>query len=105
VGNAFAYVGEYSYSIYLWHVAIVAHVLGVIVAVVPVHLGPAAQTVVYVALSIGIGILMARIVEFPALALRNRLFPSATGAATLVQPTATPTGAHLAPRFANWVPD
>jgi peptidoglycan/LPS O-acetylase OafA/YrhL len=101
VGNAFAYVGEYSYSIYLWHVAIVAHALGVIVAVVPVHLGPTVQTVVYVALSIGVGILMTRIVEFPALALRNRLFPSAAGAATEVQPTEMPAAAHLAPRFGN----
>jgi len=100
-GNVFAYVGEYSYSIYLWHVAIVAHVLGVIVAAVPVHLGPAMQTVIYVALSIGIGILMARIVEFPALALRNRLFPSASGTVGVVQPTAMPRGAHLAPRFGN----
>jgi peptidoglycan/LPS O-acetylase OafA/YrhL len=91
VGNAFAYVGMYSYSIYLWHVAIVAHVLGVILAVAPVHLGGALQTVVYVALSIGIGILMARIVEFPALAVRNRLFPSASGAAALVQASATET--------------
>jgi peptidoglycan/LPS O-acetylase OafA/YrhL len=101
VGNAFAYVGEYSYSIYLWHVAVVAHVLGVIVAVVPVHLGPAVQTIIYVALSIGMGILMARIVEFPALALRNRLFPSATGAATVVRPMERPAAAHLAPRFGN----
>jgi peptidoglycan/LPS O-acetylase OafA/YrhL len=91
VGNAFAYVGMYSYSIYLWHVAIVAHVLGAILAVAPVHPGGALQTVLYVALSIGMGILMARIVEFPALAVRNRLFPSASGAAAVVQATATET--------------
>jgi peptidoglycan/LPS O-acetylase OafA/YrhL len=90
VGDGFAYVGMYSYSIYLWHVAIVAHVLGVILAVVPVHLGWALQTAFYVTLSVGTGILMARIVEFPALALRNRLFPSASGAAAEIQPTETP---------------
>lgn len=111
VGNAFAYVGMYSYSIYLWHVAIVAHVLGVILAVAPVHPGGALQTVLYVALSIGMGILMARIVEFPALAVRNRLFPSASGAAAVVQAPATETsmesagaadvveGVLFAPRF------
>ena len=90
VGNVFAYVGTYSYSIYLWHVAIVAHVLGVILAVAPVHLVPALQTALYVALSIGTGILMARIAEFPALALRNRLFPSASGATAMGPTSETP---------------
>jgi peptidoglycan/LPS O-acetylase OafA/YrhL len=89
VGNVFAHVGTYSYSIYLWHVAIVAHMLGVVLAVVPVRLGPALQTALYVALSIGAGILMAQIVEFPALAMRNRLFPSAGSATILVQAPST----------------
>ena len=95
IGHAFAYVGMYSYSIYLWHVAIVAHVLGAILAVAPVHATPALQTVLYVALSIGIGVLMARIVEFPALALRNRMFPAAGGPPPVVRTGETgrdPTG-------------
>lgn len=74
-GNILAYVGAYSYSIYLWHVAVVVHAMPVLVSISPHLQAQATFTVLYVGFSIGFGILMARVIEFPALALRNHLFP------------------------------
>jgi peptidoglycan/LPS O-acetylase OafA/YrhL len=81
VGDALAGVGKYSYSIYLWHVPIVTHGLPALHAMSPVPLAQA----VYVALSIGVGIAMARLIEIPALALRDRLFPGVSGTTAVVQ--------------------
>lgn len=81
LGAALAGVGRYSYSIYLWHVPVVTHALPALHAMIPVPLAQA----LYVALSIGVGIAMARLVEFPALALRDRLFPGVSGAAAVVK--------------------
>jgi peptidoglycan/LPS O-acetylase OafA/YrhL len=61
-----AWIGYYSYSIYLWH--------GWIARLMP-H-----ETVIGFAISlvasIVLGVLMAKLIEYPALALRDRLFPS-----------------------------
>jgi peptidoglycan/LPS O-acetylase OafA/YrhL len=62
-----AMVGVYSYSIYLWH-------LGIARLMPP---GLFAFTA-YIALSIALGITMAKIVEMPVLALRDRWFPAAS---------------------------
>ncbi len=69
-----AWIGLYSYGIYLWHVAVIAplnsfdrHVPGAFRvlwdATVPLMAG------------VGLGWAMTRIVEFPALRFRDRLFP------------------------------
>jgi peptidoglycan/LPS O-acetylase OafA/YrhL len=66
-----AWIGYYSYSIYLWH--------GWIARLMP-H-----QTVIgfglCLAASIMLGVLMAKLIEYPALALRDRLFPSLASSA------------------------
>src|SRR5204863_142540 len=61
-----ARIGAYSYSIYLWHY-VVAHVLpseGV------------SLFILYVALSLILGIVMAKLIECPILALRDRWLPT-----------------------------
>jgi peptidoglycan/LPS O-acetylase OafA/YrhL len=61
-------VGFYSYSIYLWHLPLLA--------VVRNAFGDRAPGVaLFYAGSILVGVLMARLVELPALRLRERWFP------------------------------
>jgi peptidoglycan/LPS O-acetylase OafA/YrhL len=69
VVRAFALVGFYSYSIYLWHRPLA-------MMLEPTH--SALGYWCYVAIAIAFGVAMAVIVEIPGLALRDRLFPPAT---------------------------
>jgi peptidoglycan/LPS O-acetylase OafA/YrhL len=65
---ALAYVGFYSYSIYLWHLpflALLGSLLGHRTLAVPL----------FYAGSIVVGVAMAKLVELPALRLRERWFP------------------------------
>jgi peptidoglycan/LPS O-acetylase OafA/YrhL len=71
LGPALAYVGFYSYSIYLWHLPFLAVVRNTL------HEGPAAAAVFYAG-SIVTGVVMARLVEIPALRLRERWIPAPT---------------------------
>jgi peptidoglycan/LPS O-acetylase OafA/YrhL len=80
IGDALAFVGMYSYSIYLWHIPIATYGLRIVQHLSPVTLSMASLTYIYIAISIPFGILMARIVEFPVLLLRDRLFPRTGGA-------------------------
>jgi peptidoglycan/LPS O-acetylase OafA/YrhL len=69
LGPALAYVGFYSYSIYLWHLpflAVVRNTLG----------GGAAAAAAFYAGSILAGVVVARLVEIPALRLRERWIPA-----------------------------
>jgi len=68
-----AYIGAHSYSIYLWHLAV-----GMLV-------GPSArrwrapswvEPLAYLAGSILVGIIMAKLIELPMLKVRDRFFPS-----------------------------
>jgi peptidoglycan/LPS O-acetylase OafA/YrhL len=69
-------VGVYSYSIYLWHCTVLewgipwleGHVSG------RLHFG--VRLALYLVSSIALGVLMARLIEYPALWLRDRWFPS-----------------------------
>lgn len=77
----FAWLGVYSYSIYLWHYPI---------ALVMREAGRKSLLAyaAYLAISIGIGISMAKLVELPSIRLRNRLLASSRPprAASLSQP-------------------
>lgn len=70
----FAWIGTYSYSIYLWHFAARLTILPMMLA--PEQRGGWVELATYFALSIGCGLLSAWLVEMPCIRLRDRLFPS-----------------------------
>ena len=66
--RALAWVGLYSYSIDIWHV---------VAMLLLQHLPDRwFRFPFYFTVAVGFGVLMAKLIEVPALALRNRLFPS-----------------------------
>ena len=72
-----ATIGFYSYSIYLWHALLALIFLKLPASVFGFWL--------YIALSIALGMLMAKAVELPALALRERLFPASSQRPVAIQ--------------------
>lgn len=76
--GALAYIGYYSYSIYLWHVPVAVHLMPWLGVPAVLPRGGVAAFLLYAATSCVAGILMAKLVEFPVLRLRDRLFPSRT---------------------------
>ena len=100
-----AWVGVFSYSIYLWHFDL-AH--DPITAYLLPHLSklrPTAYyltaTVIYVTTAILAGALMSRIVEFPVLKLRDRLFPARADAIPVARPSVIAQPAPPAPELAT----
>ncbi len=88
--EAAAFIGTHSYSIYLWHTAVL--VFGLILATKILGRPPGyyEMSVGYVSLAFIWGIITARCIEWPALALRERLYGSrpAAPAGLGVSPTA-----------------
>ena len=76
VTRAIAFIGSYSYSIYLWHTMVrwwgMEWFLEQFEGPVPLWIAFS----VYVSTSLAAGILMATLVEMPVVRLRDRLFPS-----------------------------
>lgn len=68
ISRGLARIGYYSYSIYLWHA----------VAMLGLQQMPKAwfRFPIYVISAVALGIGMSRLIEYPSLALRDRLFPS-----------------------------
>ncbi|HEY0322887.1 MAG TPA: acyltransferase [Pyrinomonadaceae bacterium] len=88
VVRGLAYMGFYSYSIYLWHVPLMLWVFAKLLqpnpGIVAYLLGLAGFTLS----SIILGIIMAKLIELPALRIRDKLFPSTTKATALNASTA-----------------
>ncbi len=82
---ALAYLGTHSYSIYLWHLLWVALTIPLIARAFGVHWNWFVYILSYVAGIVCFGILMGTLIEFPALRMRDRWFPSR--GATLVGPS------------------
>jgi peptidoglycan/LPS O-acetylase OafA/YrhL len=69
IPQALAFIGSYSYSIYLWHAAVISLIFG--------RLSPTLWLFsAYVLCSIGLGIVMNKLIEKPALYLRDTIFPT-----------------------------
>jgi peptidoglycan/LPS O-acetylase OafA/YrhL len=75
IGSAFAFVGVYSYSIYLWHGPTGAWFPGLMRRTVHFPTSRLGIFAAYTIGSIAIGIAMSRLLEYPMLHLRDRLFP------------------------------
>jgi peptidoglycan/LPS O-acetylase OafA/YrhL len=76
VGTAFARIGMYSYSIYLWHGPVGSYLVGRVRTVLHLPLGPYEMFTVYLVESLVVGIAMSVLIEYPVLHIRNRFFPS-----------------------------
>ena len=76
LGTACAFIGVYSYSIYLWHVPFGSYAAGVVRRSLHFEMHGVQVDVFNVLGSIALGILMARLVEFPIIKLRDRFFPA-----------------------------
>jgi peptidoglycan/LPS O-acetylase OafA/YrhL len=74
-----ASIGRNSYSIYLWHVPIYFAAVNAVRAAAGRDIF-ALEAALYVGGAIAGGMLMSRIIEQPVLALRDKLFPSKSGA-------------------------
>lgn len=95
--QALGWVGVYSYSIYLWHQETARFSMRLLIDTGVLDGGSLTVRwvvimVLYLALAIFPAVLMARLVEMPALALRDRLFParSRTLPASVVEGEAAP---------------
>jgi len=76
IGAGFAYLGMYSYSIYLWHTAFLGWGPGFVRHVFHTQLNPVTGFAFYLVVSITVGVLMSRLIEYPVLRMRDRILPA-----------------------------
>jgi peptidoglycan/LPS O-acetylase OafA/YrhL len=83
IGKALAFVGFFSYPIYLWHVDMARLPLQALARAgflqwLPPSYRWVAFSIIYVAVATFGGVLLGLLIEKPALAIRDRFFPSRT---------------------------
>ena len=76
-GAGFAYVGTYSYSIYLWHEAVESWGPPFMRRFLHITMGIFSGSIFYIVVSVLFGIALSKLVEYPMLKLRDRVFPGA----------------------------
>ncbi len=94
-----AHIGTFSYSIYLWHMFVQNWLMMWIMNLIPAPIREAwiIYFTLYLGLAIGVGVLACRIIELPCLYLRDRYFPSRSGAVSSVEHAANVTPAPTEP--------
>jgi peptidoglycan/LPS O-acetylase OafA/YrhL len=73
---AAAWVGAFSYSIYLWHLAVFTWILPLLERGLGFEISFLPRAVLALLISFGLGITMGKLIEVPSLRLRDRYFPS-----------------------------
>jgi peptidoglycan/LPS O-acetylase OafA/YrhL len=99
VGSAAAYLGMYSYSIYLWHGPAAAWLPGFFRRTLGFPVGEYGRLTVYFVGSLVIGIVMSKLIEYPILRLRDRILP-----ASYIVPVAAQLGIVPAPGTSSNAP-
>ncbi|HEV2299518.1 MAG TPA: acyltransferase [Candidatus Acidoferrales bacterium] len=82
LGTGLAYIGMYSYSIYLWHLPFVSWAPGVLRRLFDIRMNHLEFTLVFIFGGIVFGIAMSKLIEYPVLRVRDRIFPAMQGLAT-----------------------
>ncbi len=72
-----AYIGTFSYSIYLWHMPVIWWITPILMAMFGTT-SAVAELAISLVISAFVGKLMAEMIEFPVLRLRNMVFPDST---------------------------
>lgn len=75
IGTVCAFIGMYSYSIYLWHFMFIVAFQIFLRRVAHINLPNVVLFSVFLLGSVALGIFFARLIEFPVLRFRDRLFP------------------------------
>lgn len=80
LARAIAWLGTYSYSVYLWHMPWREWGHALLLKLMP-EAPPALDLAVYLVGAAAVGVAMGALIEWPVLRLRDRLFPSRSAAA------------------------